>query len=264
MHASRYPILNLIKMSSSHTTITNLLPSEFKLVSHTQLASLWSNYGHIYRLSLDHSAKNSDVPKTLILKAIHPPSQNDPSESNLRKLLSYKVERWFYYHLAPRLPSSRAKIAKAYLTKLQVSSGNPDEDDGNLLLEDLSTDFPIPAHGSLNREGTIGVLDWLAGFHGTFFQISTRESLSFVPPPNDFHPGSTVKGVWQRGTYYYLETRQDELSYVDEEECSWLMPWIEKVTIFFITTYAFVEFALGQRRHHKRERMLGYPAPRRC
>lgn len=232
MNAPVYAILNLTRMSSSRTSITNLLPSEFSLLSYTQLASLWSNYGHIYRLNLDSSSKQSDIPKTLILKAIHPPSsEDDPSESHLRKLLSYKVERWFYYHLAPRLLSSKAKVAQAYRTKLQLASGNLDEDDGNLLLEDLTTDYPIPAHGSLGKEGTFCVLDWLAGYHGTFFAIQRHEKLELVPPPNEFRQGDRVKGVWQRGTYFYLETRRDELSYVDEDEYSWLMPWIEKVSI---------------------------------
>lgn len=220
-------------MSSSRTSITNLLLPEHKLVSYTQLASLWSNYGHIYRLNLESSSKTSDTPKTLILKAIHPPSEDDPSESNLRKLLSYRVERWFYYHLAPRLSSAQAKVARAYITQLQVSSGNLDEDDGNLLLEDLTAEFPIPAHGSLSKEGTVCVLNWLAGFHGTFFNTVRCETLDLVPPPNEYRTGNRVKGVWRRGTYYYLDTRKDELSHMDEDEYAWLMPWVEKVSFRF-------------------------------
>ncbi|CAL1705756.1 unnamed protein product [Somion occarium] len=54
--------------------------------------------------------------------------------------------------------------------------------------------------------------------------------LELVPPPKEFeHASTSVKGVWRRGTYWYLDTRREELSEMNEEEYSWLMPWIAKV-----------------------------------
>lgn len=191
------------------------LPPGFQLIQSTQLASLWSNYGYIYRLQL------SSVPTSLVLKSIHPPVLNHPSESHVRKMLSYEVERWFYLHLVSQLPP-HVKVAHVYAL--------PEDQQHNLLLEDLSVEFPYPAFGSLDRDATVCVLSWLAGFHGTFFRIHHRgKTLPIVPPPNTWKEGATTDGIWQRGTYYYLDTRREELAETDEEEYAWLFPWIEKV-----------------------------------
>ncbi|KAI0076456.1 hypothetical protein K474DRAFT_1662982 [Panus rudis PR-1116 ss-1] len=226
---------------STSNSIASLLPPSFTLKSYTQLASLWSNYGHIYRLFLDKSPSDDiDSPETLILKSIQPPltsSLEDASESHVRKLISYNVERWFYHHLSSSLGSSSSspscnsgsvKVAKAYHTQ-----GGKDND-GNLLLEDLSIQYPFDAHGSLGRAATECVLDWLAGFHGRFFRIHSENNtpIQFIPPPNEAKHSSLVSlnnGVWKRGTYYYLDTRREELDDMDEEEYAWLMPWVEKV-----------------------------------
>lgn len=251
-------------MTLSPTSISNILPPEFKLLSYKQIASLWSNYGHIYRLTLDVSS--STTPKPLILKAIHPPSNDDASESHLRKLLSYKVERWFYHHLAPRLRLSQIKVSKVYLTRQQLDSKN--EDDGNLFLEDLSTEFPFPADGSLGKQPTLSILDWLAGFHGTFFTVHGREALELVPPPKEFeHASTSVKGVWRRGTYWYLDTRREELSEMNEEEYSWLMPWIAKVCsqTQYITCLSTLNMIPqpGQQRHRQGDSNIWDIASRR-
>lgn len=192
-----------------------LLPTGFKLVSFTHIALLWSSYGHIYRLTL------STEPKSLILKSIHPPALDHPSESHLRKLLSYDVERWFYLNMSARLPS-HVKTARSYPL--------PEDQAHNLLLEDLSGEFPHSASGSLDRAATTCVLDWLAGFHGTYFRVHQhgKKALPTVPPQNACAEAA-VSGVWERGTYYYLETRREELEETDQEVYFWLFPWIEKV-----------------------------------
>lgn len=133
-------------------------------------------------------------------------------------MLSYEIERWFYHHLSSRLPAS-VKAANAYPT---------DDDDGDLLLEDLSDEYPYPARGSLGRESTLAVLKWLGGFHATFFKLHQWENIKLVPPPN-LWKHEKVEGVWSRGVYWYLETRREELAQTDEEEYEWLMPWVEKV-----------------------------------
>ncbi|PSR75315.1 hypothetical protein PHLCEN_2v9178 [Hermanssonia centrifuga] len=195
------------------------LPPDFTVTATSQLTSLWSNYGHTYRLHL------SSQPNSLILKSIHPPVLDHPDESHLRKLLSYDIERWFYHSLAKHVPPT-VKLARPY----PVLTDN----EHNLLLEDLSVEFPFPARGSLGREGTICVLKWLAGFHGTFFQIYPARGSNgavppLIPPPNKWKQGSETAGIWQRGTYWYLETRRKELAEINEEEYGWLLPWVEKV-----------------------------------
>ena len=196
-----------------------LLPQQFKVSSSQQIASLWSNYGYIYRLHL------SSEPHSLILKSVHPPAVSHPDESHLRKLLSYNVERWFYRHLASRLP---------HTVKLAIEYPLQSDAEHSLLLEDLSAEFRYPASGSLSKDATLCVLHWLAGFHGTFFRIQSCESadnLSLVPPPKRWKEGNGMAGVWERGTYWYLDTRREELEQTDEDEYSWLMPWIEKVRL---------------------------------
>lgn len=199
--------------------IANLLPPEFILQSYTQIASLWSNYGHVYRLHLTLSKSPRSRPRTLILKSVHPPSPSDTDESHIRKLLSYEVERWFYHHYASRIPAE-VKIAKAYTTTA--------DNDENLLLEDLSTDYMFPARGSLGKEATLAVVKWLAGFHGTFFGVHRKENVKLVPAPNHWKK-EAVEGVWKRGLYWYLETRREEHAWMDVDQHALLVPWVEKV-----------------------------------
>lgn len=201
--------------------LLHLLPPEFQLISTSQIAPLWSNYGHIYRLHL------ASDPTTLILKSIHPPDIDDSSESNVRKLLSYDIERWFYQHLSAQLPPD-VKVAKSYLLQ--------NDHEHNLLLEDLSVEFAFPARGSLGKDATIAVLKWLAGFHRTFFGIHRRpagERLPIIPSPAQWKKGLPTSGIWERGTYWYLDTRREELGETDEQEYSWLLPWVEKVSIHY-------------------------------
>ena len=198
--------------------IQELLPPKFVLLLYTQIASLWSNYGHIYRVHV--KSTDSSAPKVFILKSIHPPQLPNPSESHIRKLLSYEVERWFYHHYAARLPAT-VKVAKAYISTA--------DSDGNLLLEDLSADYAFPARGSLGKDATTCVLRWLAGFHATFFRVHRDERVSLVPSPSSWK-NEQVEGVWRRGVYWYLETRREELEEMDADDHAWLLPWIEKVS----------------------------------
>lgn len=194
-----------------------LLPLDFEVATTQRIASLWSNYGYIHRLHL------ISEPHSLILKSIHPPALSHPDESHLRKLLSYDIERWFYRHLASRLPVV-VKVAKSFPLR--------SDEEHSLLLEDLSANFPYPASGSLGYDATRCVLDWLAGFHGTFFRINHRkgeETVPLIPPPTMWKEDDVRAGVWQRGTYWYLDTRREELDQTDEEEYKWLLPWVEKV-----------------------------------
>ncbi|KAH8099631.1 Ecdysteroid kinase-domain-containing protein [Cristinia sonorae] len=214
-------------------SIAAIIPSEFTVTSSARIATLWSNYGHIHRVHVEpnngptsRSSPSSSSSLTLILKSIHPPSlSSDPSESHVRKLLSYNVERWFYHHYSHLLPH-QVKVAKVYTSNA--------DDDGNLLLEDLSIGYAFPASGSLGKEATMCVLKWLAGFHGTFFRVHHRPpqdgvALRLVPAPKEWKGDERVEGVWKRGCYWYLDTRREELEDMDKEEYAWLLPWVEKV-----------------------------------
>ena len=103
----------------------------------------------------------------------------------------------------------------------------------NLLLEDLAVNFPFPATGNLNQDATDCVLTWLANFHSSFFGIHNYHSVDrvpLVPPPKEWRTETASAGVWRRGTYWYLDTRNEELENTDEEEYDWLLPWAERVS----------------------------------
>ncbi|KIM23724.1 hypothetical protein M408DRAFT_76999 [Serendipita vermifera MAFF 305830] len=192
--------------------------------SSTRIATLWSNYGSIDRVHL-----RGDSPPSIVVKTVKPPplhSGEQADESHVRKLLSYKVERFFYSELSSRLPTT-AKVAHYYPT-----TENQEEEDRpvQLFLEDLSIEHPIPARGSLDRENTLTVLSWLATFHGTFWNIHQDPDIKsrLVPPPLQFKGGNTA-GVWEQGTYWYLDTRRDELDSTDVGEYKWLLNWVDKV-----------------------------------
>jgi len=201
--------------SSVDPALLALLPENLAILSATSIATLWSSYGHIYRLS---ARTDDDKTKSFVLKHIHPPDVPSASVSHARKLTSYAVEQYFYEHLARRLPPSVA-VAGFYPTRSR----------GALLLDDLRDDYPRAAWGSLNLEDTHSVLRWLAGFHATFWG-----ERGTVPPPIEGQNSSVdeaVTGVWQQGCYFYLETRQEEFEAIDEDgDLAFVTKWAHRVS----------------------------------
>ncbi|RVD87416.1 uncharacterized protein DFL_001652 [Arthrobotrys flagrans] len=202
---------------------SSILPPSYTLTSTAQICSLWSNYGSVSRLHV------SSPKTTLILKSILPPSSSTGDESHLRKLISYRVERYFYTHLSPLLSSLRStKVAEA------ISVNDPT---GQLLLEDLSVSYPVTCYGSLTLRSTASVLTWLAGFHATFWAPESSPTLSPkvgspIRPPLSVKSPTTANGIWERGGYWYLGTRSEELSSLLNDrhtEEGYLRKWIKDV-----------------------------------
>ncbi|KAF3181468.1 hypothetical protein TWF788_006468 [Orbilia oligospora] len=215
---------------------SSILPASYTQTSTTQICSLWSNYGSITRIHISSPKKT-----TLILKSILPPnsnsnsnsptSQSPPDESHLRKLISYRVERYFYSHLSPHLsPLQSTKVAEA----ISINDST-----GQLLLEDLSTSYPVTCYGSLSIHPTTTVLTWLAGFHATFWAPEISPILSSkigsptaVPAPLSVQSPTTTAGIWERGGYWYLATRTDELNALKDDwhaEDKYLLPWAKDI-----------------------------------
>ncbi|KAF3926863.1 hypothetical protein ABW20_dc0103817 [Dactylellina cionopaga] len=219
---------------------TNVLPSSYTLKTSTTICSLWSNYGSISRLTVSNDNNNQNATATttptttLILKSILPPSTTTTAdESHLRKLISYRVERYFYTHLSPLL--SRFPATKvADLISINDSAGE-------LLLEDLSVSYPVSCYGSTDTTATAAVIKWLAGFHGIYWasEVSSSPSSSetlkigtSISTPLSVSSPNTTNGIWQRGGYWYLATRSDEFSaLLDSGEYGWLLPWVEDVDL---------------------------------
>ncbi|KAK6524869.1 hypothetical protein TWF281_011770 [Arthrobotrys megalospora] len=204
---------------------SSILPSSYTLKSTTEICSLWSNYGSISRLTVSHPTT-----KSLILKSIlPPPTSSSDDESHIRKLISYRVERYFYTHLSPHLTTlPSTKVA----TPIAINDSS-----GELLLEDLSLEYPITCYGSLDPVATTATLKWLAGFHATFWapEISPSPSLNIgspIPEPLAVTSPNTTNGIWRRGGYWYLSTRTEELnSLLDNwhSDEKYLNPWIKDV-----------------------------------
>ncbi|KAL0633951.1 hypothetical protein Q9L58_007134 [Maublancomyces gigas] len=173
------------------TPLTAALPPGLNVRSHVLLASLWSNYGHIYRLTLAASPRD-----TLILKLIQaPPASASSSSSHLRKLVSYRVERYFYAHLSTRLPALLAPVARSYpVAPLSRHSA--------LLLQDLTPTFPA------SSGNPHAVLRWLANFHATFWGTQDTTPLLTTADAGD----DDAAGVWAQGGYWHLDTRRDEFA----------------------------------------------------
>ncbi|KAL0483616.1 hypothetical protein AKO1_011480 [Acrasis kona] len=196
-------------------SFVGLLEDGNKIISQERIASLWAGYGSIYRLKV----QKSSGPSTLVVKQIKYNDANSGDEGHMRKLLSYKVEEYFYEKLSKELTGSHARVAEAY-------NKRNENEKICLVLEDLSKHYPISA-GSNNFPQSKCVLKWLANFHACFWE---RKDIPLIPPPL---VKSTVKqGVWQQGGYWYLDTRQDELSDITGREWSKLKAHSSKIDKF--------------------------------
>lgn len=142
--------------------------------------SLWSGYGEIARY---HSPKNHN---TIIVKQVsvpqkvqHPRGWNTQT-SHQRKLRSYQVEQFFY--------TNHAYQCDEYCRVPQVIEC---ASDGLLILEDLdASGFEVRRENGDARSVKLGIR-WLANFHARFLNSSGH-------------------GLWAVGSYWHLQTRQDE------------------------------------------------------
>ncbi|KAL0069753.1 hypothetical protein AAF712_003022 [Marasmius tenuissimus] len=198
---------------------------DWTLKTTSTIATLWSNYGSIDRVTL-RSPNNGEKDQSIIIKTVSPPKtdHNRADEGHLRKLLSYEVERWFYHNLAGRLPAGAARVARVYSAKEHDVKAAPIR----LVMEDLSVEYSVPAGDTLDVDETKAVLAWLANFHGTFWGVQNEGDIRprLVPPPLQY-AGGNREGVWQQGSYWYLDTRRSELADIDRRQ-TWLLELAEK------------------------------------
>ncbi len=168
------------------------------------IQQLWSDYGEIRRFHLKYrhqntassSASDSVIAKWVAVasKPEHPRGWNT-SKSHRRKLHSYEVERVWYERFATQCGIG-CPVARLV--------GSLSQDDGYLLLlSDLDhhyparfdTAWPISIDKNSHKDQLSPIatscLRWLANFHALFLD-------------------SDGTGLWQQGTYWYLDTRPDE------------------------------------------------------
>ncbi|SMR61030.1 unnamed protein product [Zymoseptoria tritici ST99CH_1E4] len=210
-----------------------LLPLHLEATECEVLQPLWADYGSISRLTISSRSTrstNSPAPKTLILKSITPPpvKGSSPSESHLRKLISYEVEQHFYTKLVPLLPES-TPVARCVVSAAPLDSTS--KQNITTILTDLREAFPIAAEEQRSELSTSQVhtaLDWLANFHGFWStrNAELRSSRLRLPPLEEQAAGTFTKspGVWLNGGYTYLATRQSEYKTLQDDSDS---PWRE-------------------------------------
>lgn len=166
---------------------------------------LWSDYGRIERWYLRAGAQAGE--RSVILKVVDPGEhrQGHPrgwasTRSDERKRRSYGIERTFYRRYVAAL-SGVARTA-ARIAEKETPTG------GMLILEDLDH-AGFGARRSTATDAEIrACIRWLAAFHAAFL-------------------GREPEGLWERGTYWHLETRPDELAAIEDERLRAAAPEID-------------------------------------
>ncbi len=147
-----------------------------------EVQSLWSGYGHIYRVLV-----SGGIHSSVILKHVAYPNANqhpkgwNTSESHNRKLKSYTVETHWYKQYAEHV---QVRIPQCFGVKVL-------EEEVLLVLEDLNQAGFDLRKTDANLQDVHLCLQWLAGFHAQ-------------------HLGVVPEGLWSIGTYWHLDTRPDE------------------------------------------------------
>ena len=218
--------------SSPQEVASSLLAEKgLDVISLTLLQSLWAGYGQICRIEAcprkpplfnerDSTLKDSTKPTSqdthsYILKLITPPPTKRNNEGHTRKILSYRIEQYFYTHLAPQMPAS-IPVAKCFSS---INEPNPDGTSTTaMILTDLKQEFPLAGEkrAALTPTQTLAALDWLSNFHGFWWsRVHTFDSDELVLPPLEQIKRSssndqTNQSIWLNGGYTYLATRLDE------------------------------------------------------
>lgn len=154
------------------------------------IQSLWSGYGKIARFSLSDFSAN-----TVVAKLVRIPTETDHPRgwntdfSHRRKIRSYEVEMAWYERFAGEC-DERCRIPKCFVTASA---------DGEvmLVLEDLDAAGFSGRRASASLFDMQNCLSWLACFHARFL-------------------GTRPEALWEKGTYWHLDTRPDELEVLDD------------------------------------------------
>ena len=145
--------------------------------------SLWSDFGSLERVWLEGGNVRSVIVKRIQppVEVNHPRGWNTDFSAN-RKLKSYQIERHWYKEYVPKMPND-LKVPE-FLFHAKIN------DEDVIAMEDLgASGFTAPY--SSNQSCFQKCLEWIAKFHA-------------------FHLNADVDGLWEVGTYWHLETRQDE------------------------------------------------------
>jgi thiamine kinase-like enzyme len=200
------------------------------------IQSLWAGYGEICRVHAvpAGSSSPSQDPQSYILKLVTPPPTRADDEGHTRKILSYRVEQYFYTHLAPQMP--------AYIPIASCLSSMNEHHAENtsltaMLLSDLRHKYPVAGEkrSSLNETQVHAALNWLSSFHGFWWpRAKSLNTTSLVLPPLQEVQRSDLnkeRSVWLNGGYTYLSTRRTEYTTLASDyDAEWneaLTDWVD-------------------------------------
>lgn len=173
------------------------------------LQRLWSGYGEIARYKLLHNGK----PQRYIVKLITPPKnalhpyQWNSDIGHQRKLHSYQVERQWYQHWSKRC--HKDTVIPVYYQSLDDKVANQTI----IILSDLDQAGFTKRYEKLDSIQALAVIKWLAIFHASFIKVN----------PNPQWP----EGLWTKGTYWHLETRQEEYNAMPDSQLKRLAAHID-------------------------------------
>lgn len=165
--------------------IKKLIGETHRVISKEPIQSLWSGYGHLFRVTTDNPGLPSMVIKSIDLPELAPeyhPKGWNTRLSNERKLKSYQVEFNWYQQYVSQMPFSWTPRCLA-----AINHGSHYE----LVLEDLKLQERARVVKNPTTDEVKAVLSWLARFHA--FWLDTKPV-----------------GLWEQGTYWHLPTRPDE------------------------------------------------------
>lgn len=161
----------------------NIKCDSLLLIDHIQ--DLWGGYGEIIKAEVI----TAGVIQKVVIKHITKDSQKDhprgwdTKNSHNRKVKSYQIEtNWYHKYSAQCDADCRVPV---------LIKSIENEGERYIVLEDLDASGFKQRKSSLRIDEAITCIEWLAHFHGNFM-------------------GTQVPDLWQKGSYWHLDTRQDE------------------------------------------------------
>lgn len=191
--------MNTLTPDITNTILTTTNAHDIGGIERVQ--SLWSGYGEILRIHLQGGDVTSVILKHIKLpdRSNHPRGWNTDL-SHQRKIRSYQVEAHWYQHYAKHCDRS--------CTVPDCLAVQTDTGETQLLLTDLDAQGFDVRKDAASIADIHACLEWLASFHSTFL-------------------GSSTTGLWEVGTYWYLDTRPDELAALDDTQLRAAAPLID-------------------------------------
>ena len=190
------------------------------------IQSLWSGYGVIQRIQLDHPEHCSAILKHIDLSQTRQNRRGWSGEvSHQRKVRSYEIEKTFYQSYSEKCTElvniqlghddSNDQSDRGFacrVPKMLAALEKPESSGWLLILEDLDAagfNMRSSNYGGSSKLKLYACLRWLANFHAVFM-------------------GCRPSGLWPIGTYWHLGTRTEEWQAMEDSQLKRLASQIDQ------------------------------------